>query len=46
MARPPSTASTANQSTMIGPNSAPTLAVPRRWMKNRPIRITSVIGRM
>ena len=46
MAMPPKMASTANQSTITGPNSAPTLAVPRRWKRNRPTRIISVIGMM
>ena len=29
---------------MIGPNTAPTPAVPRRWTQKRPTRITTVIG--
>ena len=40
----PSTASVANQTIMIGPNSAPTLPVPRFWTTNSPTRTSSVIG--
>ena len=29
---------------MIGPKKAPTAAVPRRWMLNRPISTASAIG--
>src|SRR5882672_5168365 len=39
----PSTAIVANQTTMTGPNTAPTPAVPRLWNMNRPTRIASVI---
>ena len=31
---------------MTGPNSAPMLAVPRRWIMNRPTRMAIVTGRM
>ncbi len=44
MAINPSTDSTANHSTITGPNMRPTLAVPRLWMANRPIRIIRVSG--
>lgn len=40
----PSAAIVTNQSTMIGPNSLPTVAVPCRWIQNSAIRITIVIG--
>ena len=40
----PSTASTPNQSIITGPNSLPTLAVPRRWMMNRKISTMSANG--
>ncbi len=40
----PSAAITTNHSTMIGPNSLPTSAVPWRWIQNSAIRITIVIG--
>ena len=33
-----------NHSTMIGPNSPPTRAVPRRWIANSATRMPSVIG--
>ena len=36
----------ANQTTMIGPNSRPMLAVPRRWIANNATRIASVTGTM
>ena len=29
---------------MIGPNSSPTLAVPRDWMRNKPIRMAMAVG--
>ena len=37
---------TMNQITMTGPNSRPMLSVPWRWIRNSPIRITSVTGTM
>jgi hypothetical protein len=40
----PRIAITANHSTITGPNNAPTFAVPLRWMKKSPIRITSAAG--
>jgi hypothetical protein len=40
----PSPASVPNQRSMTGPNTAPTLAVPRLWNRNRPIRMPIVIG--
>ena len=40
----PRIASTANQISMIGPNSLPTVAVPRRWTRKRAISNTSDIG--
>jgi len=40
----PSTPIATNQTTMTGPKSRPTLPVPRYWMANSPIRITSVAG--
>ena len=33
-----------NHTSMTGPNIAPTLAVPRRWTRNSPTRITTVTG--
>jgi hypothetical protein len=30
--------------TITGPNKAPTFAVPRAWMANRQIRMTTAIG--
>ena len=33
-----------NQTNMIGPKTAPTPAVPRRWKKKRTTRITIVSG--
>ncbi len=41
----PSTPMTTNQTTMTGPNNRPMLAVPRRWIANKPIRTASVTGR-
>ena len=35
---------TVNHTTMTGPNSRPIDDVPRRWMANRPMRITTAIG--
>ena len=40
----PSTARTANQSIMTGPNTRPTRSVPRRWKENSRTRTTMVIG--
>ena len=40
----PRKASTEKYSSMIGPNIRPTLAVPRDWMKNRPIRMAIAVG--
>ena len=42
--RSPATASSANHTPMTGPNSRPTTPVPKRWIANSPVRITSVIG--
>ena len=42
----PSTAIVANQTIMMGPKSAPMLAVPRRWITKSPISTTRVMGRM
>ena len=39
----PMTARVMNHTTMTGPNMAPTLAVPRDWIRNSPTRITTVI---
>ncbi len=33
-----------NQRTVIGPKKAPTLAVPWRWIRKRPVRMASVTG--
>ena len=33
-----------NHSTITGPNTFPTLAVPKRWPANRPNRINRLIG--
>ncbi|MNL07785.1 hypothetical protein D3C87_1284760 [compost metagenome] len=40
----PSAPSVTNHSVMIGPKNLPTVAVPCRWIRNRTVRITSVIG--
>ena len=40
----PSAARAANHSSITGPNSLPTTDVPLRWIRNSPVRITSVIG--
>ena len=40
----PAAASTANHSTITGPNSTPTLPVPKRWTAKRTTRITAAIG--
>src|SRR4051794_40962333 len=40
----PDTASTVNQTPITGPNSRPTAPVPKRWIANRNVMITSVIG--
>ncbi len=42
--RSPSTARVRNQIIMIGPKSLPIPAVPRLWIRNRPIRMAMVIG--
>jgi len=44
MPRIPSAASTTNHTKVTGPKTAPTLAVPRRWKRKSPTRITSVPG--
>jgi hypothetical protein len=44
MPRTPSTAIIANQITITGPNTAPTLAVPCFWNRNSRIRIITVAG--
>ena len=35
---------TTNQTTITGPNTLPTLAVPRRWTRKRAMMIAAVIG--
>ena len=40
----PSSARVANQTSIIGPNSAPTRAVPRLWMRKTPSSTTAAIG--
>ena len=40
----PSSASVANHTTITGPNSRPTVSVPRFWIENRPTRMAAVIG--
>ncbi len=42
----PKIARTANHNTMTGPNRAPTLAVPLRWNRNRPLRMSNETGTM
>lgn len=44
--RTPSTASTVNQSRVIGPNTFPTRAVPVRCTAKIATRMTTVMGRM
>ena len=44
MCSAPAIAIATNQTTMIGPNIAATLAVPRLCAANRPIRMTTVSG--
>ena len=44
MAIAPRIASDTNHTTMIGPKSPPTLAVPRRWNMNRATMMPIVIG--
>ena len=44
IARAPKNAIVENQTRVIGPNSLPTLPVPRRWMANSPTRMTQVSG--
>ena len=46
MERLPRIARTANQRSVIGPNSAPTLPVPCFWIMNSAISIPAVIGRI
>ena len=40
----PSTASTTNQTHITGPNTAPMVAVPRFWIENSPIMISTDSG--
>ena len=40
----PSTASTPNHSSVIGPKKRPTTPVPKRWAANSTVRMTSVSG--
>ena len=40
----PSTAITANHTTITGPNSRPTVPVPKRWMANRATRMATAMG--
>jgi hypothetical protein len=40
----PSAAIAANHASMTGPNSRPTFAVPRLWMRNSPTMMTTVAG--
>jgi hypothetical protein len=40
----PSTARTANHSTITGPKKRPTSWVPNRWTTNRPVMITAPRG--
>ena len=40
----PSSASKRNQPSMTGPKMLPTKPVPRRWTRNSPMRIATVIG--
>jgi hypothetical protein len=40
----PASAMLANQTSVIGPKTAPTRAVPRRWTRNRHPRIATVSG--
>ena len=44
MCTTPSSASTANQVIVTGPNSRPTAAVPKRWAANSTVSTTSVTG--
>ena len=37
-------ARTVNHTPMIGPNARPTAPVPKRWIANSTVRMTSVIG--
>ena len=39
-----SSAMTTNHASMTGPNSRPTFAVPRLWMRNSPMMMTTVTG--
>lgn len=40
----PSAPMATNQRNMIGPNTTPTLCVPKRWARKRAMRTTSEIG--
>ena len=40
----PATARIVNQTTITGPNSRPTAPVPKRWIANSTVMITSVIS--
>ncbi|GAB1461225.1 hypothetical protein MASR2M50_30000 [Thauera sp.] len=40
----PSAPSTANQTTMTGPKKSPTTPVPRRWIANSTVRMSTVTG--
>ena len=40
----PATARIANHTPMIGPKRRPTAPVPKRWIANSTVRMTSVIG--
>ena len=40
----PSTASTANQTSITGPNGLPTAPVPLLWTEKTPMRITTAMG--
>ena len=42
----PSVPMTTNQTSMIGPNALPIVAVPNRCAANRPTRMTSARGKM
>ena len=44
MCTTPSTSSTTNHNTVIGPKKRPTLAVPKRWTTNSRVSTTSVTG--
>ena len=44
MLRTPRKAMTSSHTTVIGPNSLPTLPVPRLWMENSATMMTMVMG--